>query len=236
MNTLKITSNQTARLIILILLISIRDDSSLGIEAIAAVVGAAAGAIQAGVSITSAASAQTVHNVRINIFIENYTKWNFEKVSAINVAGYIPVVPADLLSCRKEQLYAHKSSDKATGTFGMVRFQSNSLDISEENQVNIMWSAPYSFDFYSNYLVIDCTSGQGSNLAEIANDMYYADTYKNLRKEFYSSVEQLEDTCSKFKVVVTMGTSHAPEIHVKLIPLKYEDLADCVRSYYHQKF
>ena len=106
---------------------------------------------------------------------------------------------------RKEQVCAHKSSDKATG---MVCFESRS-------QVNIMWSAPYRFDFDS-----------------IAKSMYYQISFSGLRKKYYSKIEQLEDVCTKYEVLATMGLSNAPEINVNIVPSNYQDLADCIKVHH----
>ena len=80
--------------------------------------------------------------------------------------------------------------------------------------VVVMYSVPYSFDFYSNWCgvgIFDVTDT--SNFFDM---MYSGSEVGFRRKDFYNNTNTLiyEDD-KRFEVSATMGTSHKSDIQVK---------------------
>lgn len=194
-----------------------------------AIVAAAATALQAGVSVGAAAASQTTHGVRANMHIENYTRFTFTEVSTCSYHGNIAVIPADVLAGRKEQLYTHKSSDSAYGTWGVIRMKRYSSTGNGET-IDIMWCLPYNFHKTVNVLTVVCTSNPPPLDKERVEKLYYSDRYKGNRKEYYDTMEQVHAEGNRFKVVGIMGNSHSPDINIKIIPQQFEDFAEVIKS------
>ena len=83
------------------------------------------------------------------------------------------------------------------------------------------WSAPYSFDFYSNWLKL---SGYwGSNYDWGANHDW--STYKGSTHNYYYAMPTTKITTSdnRFRMLGIMGTDHHPVVRVSILPMRTSD-------------
>ena len=99
-----------------------------------------------------------------------------------------------------------------------------------------MWSAPFNFDFYSNYVALGFTEkGCKSHDKKWFQTMYYDKNVDiNLGSTPKLNYRRMEcrNTCGEiivedgmFEMSGTMGTSHQPVIQIIVKPKHWEDLA-----------
>jgi len=112
----------------------------------------------------------------------------------------------------KEAMAGHKVGHTATGCSGVV-----SWNIHAGKILAVMYSVPYNQDWYSNWLAVGIFDEQDT--AHFFDKMYEGREIEFKRKEFYWNTNRVEYTCRRVATVTaTMGTSHKPEILVKLYP------------------
>ena len=78
---------------------------------------------------------------------------------------------------------------------------------------DIRWSAPYSFDFYSNHLEIFARAFGVPYAHQRRGHDYY-----------YDSNAMYVTTDYRYKLIATMGTDHHPVIKASILPLKSDNL------------
>ncbi|CAH1779817.1 unnamed protein product [Owenia fusiformis] len=183
--------------------------------------GVAAGTSLIGTT-TNALLSQTGYSVTVGIEMENYSKWLLSDPRAINDAGQISTPPTAVKPRTKETMIAHKTSNAAKGTSGVVswRFEKGG----SAYRILVMWSVPYSQDFHSNWLGLGIRPEESTD--PTFDDMYDGtDTTWFARKDFYYDTNTLK--FCRFDVCVSgaMGTSHKSKVLVRFIPQDVDDLA-----------
>jgi len=183
------------------------------------------------------------HSVKVKIVIDNHTnqllksplKGNYYYGSA-EYSGYLSgnavfsALSGDRAfstKCKciapgfRESAYAHKDSNTATGCGGVLVWK-----IGNTNKVVfVMYSMPYSFDFYSNTLAVgisDYTTGpDGNNVlpGDQNNDILFNKMYSGSgnfsRNEYYYGTKGVEFKQDGFRIQGSMGTSHDTVIYLK---------------------
>ena len=132
---------------------------------------------------------------------------------------------------KREVFQAHKTAGTATGSSGRIglkmignfrRKVKNGRMEEKEYHFYIKWSAPYSFDFYSNRL-------------DLSGYWAYKETYiyKYMKEQFQASghdyyydmnsievlIEIPEFQDSRFKMIGNMGTDHHPTVTISILPM-----------------
>lgn len=171
------------------------------------------------------------YGVTMKMEIENYTKWPMAQPISHNVAGQIRVPAGPVLSAGKEAMLAHKTSDTATGTYGVVSWL-----VTDDKRAVVMWSAPYSFDFHSNWMAVGIMDAAyvRNRGASLADDMYYHDG-DFTRGEYYYHSRSIKYCAAGICIKGAMGTSHKTTIKIKVWPEKAEDLSYDVKAWLKQE-
>ena len=97
-----------------------------------------------------------------------------------------------------------------------------------------MWSCPFNFDHYSNWLGVGLTrSGSRRNGGNLFNQMYYENIGNGLtfvRGEYYHNTKTLSMKEGNIEVTGTMGTGHHSSAHIIVKPLVNSDLAPSIMA------
>jgi hypothetical protein len=104
----------------------------------------------------------------------------------------------------------HKTDGTATGSAGTVSWKLGETG----KMLVVMYSLPFNFDFYSNWLGIGIFKEEDTS--EYFNKMYYESEIDFKRKEFYYDTDAVVFDDGTFTVNATMGTTHKSEIHIYL--------------------
>nr|AXS67877.1 coluporin-5 [Colubraria reticulata] len=125
----------------------------------------------------------------------------------------------------------NKGGIHTTGTYGSM-----SLEVYEaERRVVLMWSAPYNFNMFRNWMGVGLTKKQNTGLENATawfDQMYYHGNDTNLkfnRKEFKTDENPVTISDTEFLVLGVMGTSHTCRIKVIVVPLDMNKLSHTVR-------
>ncbi|XP_055348083.1 tereporin-Ca1-like [Paramacrobiotus metropolitanus] len=156
------------------------------------------------------------HNVAATLEIRNFTRYNLTNPQTQINAGYVKIPAEDVEAGVREIMAMHKTDHTATGTSGVVSWLING---SNERLV-IMWSAPYSFDFHSNWMGVGIQSAGFQLDAKTFNEMYKGEESWFRRKEFYKDTNQLVLQGRNIIVTATMGTTHKADIVVEVKPVQ----------------
>ena len=95
-----------------------------------------------------------------------------------------------------------------------------------------MWSCPYNFNHYSNWLGIGLTESGYSSQKDWYNQMYYGNSGNGLtfiRKDYYYDTNTIHMRDDTFEITGTMGTSHKTTAHIVIRPLNPKDIADSLK-------
>merc|ERR1711872_342057 len=189
---------------------------------VAAVAAAAAGTIIAGASIAGVASAFSgcEYNVAFKMEVENYTNHHLSVHESKTNGGLTSEPPVDIKPGVKEALTGHKVGHTATGCSGTV-----SWTIGDSDKILVvMYDVPYSHDFYSNHCAVGIFD-KGDTGGHYKMMRYNEDECFK-KKDFYYDVDPVGVEIDDFTVVATMGSSHKPEIEVRLYPNSVDNLAN----------
>ncbi|XP_057291281.1 tereporin-Ca1-like [Hydractinia symbiolongicarpus] len=186
------------------------------------------GAIVAGASLTGTTVAglkSPSYTVSVSGSIENYSKWSIHLRQCQMASGYMNVPMRTIIPGYREGWASHKTGNTATGTYVRCTFQANN------DLIHIMYSAPYSFDFHSNWLgVAICPKNNGECKSMTADKMYYRKSSFVSLKEYYRSISHLRQCRGDFCFTGIMGTSHKPEIDIRIYPRSYDNLSSAVQD------
>ncbi|XP_052067710.1 tereporin-Ca1-like [Mytilus californianus] len=164
------------------------------------------------------------------IQVENWTKFTLTNPNTTLEWGYLSSPATNIQPATREAMVSHKCGFTATGTSGTVSWLINGTD----RRLVIAWSAPFNFDFYSNYLILGLTNkGYKKHNKTWFQTMYYekedeAMVFKRVKCRFTSNEVMIDDDL--FEVTGTMDTSHKPEIKVIIKPKRWENLASKLKN------
>ena len=124
---------------------------------------------------------------------------------------------------QREGFASHKTAHTATGSWVRCAFDVGDI------MFHFMYSAPFSFDFHSNWLAFAVCPKTDSTCRGFTAYKLYWNTHSYIAKrEYYYNIHTLKKCYGKICITGVMGTSHKPEIDIKVMPLSYDDLADVV--------
>lgn len=190
-----------------------------------AIIGASisAGASLAGTTVN--ALKDPTYGVTVSGSVENYAKWAMHFKTCEIKSGYMNIPMRSVAPGQKEGFAGHKTGHTATGSWIRCTFQvDNAL-------VHFMYSAPYNFNHYSNTLAVAvCPKGSRDCKNMNAYKMYYNSRNFLARRKYYYSVKTVKICKYGFCFTGSMGTSHKPTIHLKLMPTSYDNLSDASKT------
>jgi len=189
------------------------------------------------------------YNVAFEMIIENESSQGLNLTSAAYVrgdnldheTGRPWTMPTRITPQRTEGFVGHKVGNTATGCAGTISYK-----IGDTRRIfTIMYSVPYSHDFYSNWLGFwihgenefdadqkeievvcetgnNCarsvvTLGYGSNAPSSSANLFNKIYYDGKGKiaEYYNTLPTLQYQSGGFRVEGSMGSSHKPQINIK---------------------
>ena len=137
--------------------------------------------------------------------------------------GAINKLMKNVVPGKKEGFASHKTHDTATGSEVYCLYKVNNT------RIHIVYSAPYDFNIHSNYLALAITSNSKSlNF----NEMYWKPTehrYVEIR-EYYRKLRPTETCRHGFCLKGAMGSSHKPEVHIKLYAQMYDNASPSLKN------
>lgn len=140
-------------------------------------------------------------------------------------SGVVRSPPHDVLPATRADMLMHNSPGTATGSYGTVSWSVGGP------RVIVMWSAPFNFNHYSNYLAVGFIRS-GRHAGAMADDMYYDYGVYNLtytHSEYYYSTPTIRSCYEKLCVLGVMGTTHKTHVTISVYPQSYDDLASAVK-------
>ena len=175
--------------------------------------------------------ASTNYGVVCVFEIENYTKWPMDNPISYANTGYIKNPPVPVMSGKREAMVTRKTGHTATGTFGTASWLVNG-----QRRAIVMWSAPYSFDFHSNWLAVGII-GANSHVRSLADTMYEEPSEESTYTlgEFYDSTRIISYCDDVICVHGTMGTAHKTFIKIEVYPVSYDNLAGVSKNYINRE-
>ncbi|CAF1071799.1 unnamed protein product [Brachionus calyciflorus] len=191
--------------------------------------GVVSAAISAGASVATAHASDDQYLIRVIIELENWSNWVLHTPKVHIDAGVLCVPPSNILPLKKEALSARKTKDTATGSYATVSWLVGSLN----KRIVVMWSAPYDFNLYSNWM------GLGITTADVHDDswfdrMYYERTIPEMQNykiaEFNRNNREImvEDGDFEFKGI--MGNGHHTTIKLYIKPKDRNNIPEVIRD------
>jgi len=182
--------------------------------------------IAAGTSITGVGQAflNTSSSIKFKLEVANATNKTLSVHEAYNHNGYHHTPAEDIGPGVKEAMFGGYVPNTTKGCYGTLSWK-----IGDTNQIIVvMYSAPYSFDWHSNYLGV--WIGREQPTEEFAYKMYYGG--KGYLKEFYYDGNPIHYPKGDYHVWASMGQSHQPEIVVRIAPREGKEhlLADDLKD------
>nr|AXS67879.1 coluporin-7 [Colubraria reticulata] len=158
------------------------------------------------------------------IFVENWTRFPLVSPSVYHRYGvsFTGNAPADIQPGMKEVFTTRKKSLATSGTTGVASW----LVQKARRRFVLMWSAPYDFNFYSNWMALGLTP---KHITEVSygplwyDRMYYKSSYGHL--EFTRHKTSITHSDDQFEIEGTMTQSHHVVMNVVFKPVKDKDLA-----------
>ena len=193
----------------------------------------AVGLIQAGGSFLGPALPWALSGdakIKVNITVENWTRFPMTNPSIRAVGGVVDLLPTDIEPATKEIMVASKTRFTATGSYGTVSW----LVSGHKQRIVVMWSVPYDYNLYSNWLAVAVMNGAthpegGKWFDKMYND--YDSPYNNFsRKKFRRHLDDLVFRYGDFKIVARMGNAHKTQVTVEVRPRWDADLAPTLRA------
>jgi len=167
----------------------------------------------ASVSIASKDFKTDDHSVKFKIDIENHTNQKLELLDIFKLSGEWEKIPQHVFPGKKESSFGRKSSGTATGVAGMVSWKIDNGDCAV-----VMFSLPFDFNLYSNWLSVGIMKGSRvlQNNKELFDVMYGGKESNFTRGQFYSDPKPIEFKNGSYKIVGEMGTTHEAEIKIQI--------------------
>ena len=166
------------------------------------------------------------NTIRAHIDVENKTDFTMEYVGDCFIHnGQIEGTPVSVNPHSKIKFTGRQTGILASGTTGVVAWKiaEHTERPSEEIKFVVLWSAPYNFDHYANYLAIGFRESSYLVNFDSYHDMYYdkLDDPKSkwfTRREFYHDYGKMkiERRCGRFLATGDMGTAHECDVSVVL--------------------
>nr|AXS67883.1 coluporin-11 [Colubraria reticulata] len=157
------------------------------------------------------------YRVKVKITVENHTPYTltaayWKIVEGVTVTDPLSIGPRAMRMCA-----FRKRDNVAYGTYGTVSWEVSGKD----HRFVVMWSAPFSFDFYSNWMGLGLTERWKTSVA-FGDDLFkemYGDTkiqdFTYLNKDFFSDLNPVNLKLHGFNMTGTMTSGHHAEITVK---------------------
>ena len=80
-----------------------------------------------------------------------------------------------------------------------------------------MWSAPFNFDFYSNWLAVGIADNVDSDNGKWADTMYYHDGPFS-KGEYKNSMNWISYSDDEVTIKGSMGTAHKTQVNIEIHP------------------
>lgn len=201
------------------------------VELSAAAISAIAASVSAGASIADSVGnmvAACNHRVVSGVEVANCTKYHLEVEGCFINNGQIEVPPTSINPGTREALLGHQTGALCSGTTGVAAWKIGDTNLN----LVILWSAPYNFDHYANWLGVGFYEGKIHVEWKTYHEMYFEAQTWFKRKDFYYDTDPLtyEDKNRRFKIKGTMGTSHKSQAKIDLLPLTADVVADSLKS------
>jgi len=174
------------------------------------------------------------HTVKFKLDIENHTNQKLELVetgvhSRVHRSSgkWGKKIPQRVFPGKRESLFGRKSSVKATGVAGTISWKIGNGDCAV-----VMFSLPYDFNLYSNWLSVGImkesdVQGGGSELF----DKMYNEEGNFTRGQFYTDPPKpIEFKSGSYKIVGVMGTTHEPEIKIQIFAVQKEKAPKALKT------
>ena len=141
-------------------------------------------------------------------------------------SGHMNQPLRDVSSGQREGFAGHKTSNSATGNWVQCRYR-----VGTEAMIYFMYSIPYSHDFNYNTLAASICHRSSRKCRDTSINLMTTGTRGDLvRKTYYSTIETLKVCNMGYCITGVMGTSHKPQINLKVYPVKFSDLASAVQG------
>lgn len=193
----------------------------------AAVIGASIspGASLAGTTVGALKSSS--YRVAVSGSVENLSKWALVLQGCEIKSGYMNVPMRSVAPGKREGFAGHKTAHTATGNWVKCSFK-----VANKYMVHFMYSAPYNFNFHSNWMTVAvCDLGVNRECPSLsAYTMYYYHRSFMRRREYYYNVKTVKICGARLCVTGVMGTSHQPTIDIKVFPRSYSDLCHASKA------
>lgn len=187
------------------------------------------GSLEAGASLTGTSVGALMkpgYSVSVSGSVENFSKFTLIQRHCEAASGYINTPLTTVHGGQKEGFASHKTGNTATGSW--VRC---TLQYGANTLFHFMYSAPYSFDLHSNWLALAICPKTNSQCRHLnANNMYYKSYGFMRRREYYYSVTNTKVCNDVICAVGQMGTSHHPQIHIKVYAKKLNDASAVIQK------
>nr|AXS67884.1 coluporin-12 [Colubraria reticulata] len=157
------------------------------------------------------------YRVKVEITVENLTSFPLLRPVLRLVKGVNSSSPADIDPNSEKTFNVRLVKTSLYGTYGTV-----SWEVSGENRrFVVMWSAPYSFDLYSNWMGLGLTTQGQTDVA--AGDtwfdqMYYkksSELLKHIIKKFKTDENPVNLRVDDFNISGTMTSGHHAKIKIQ---------------------
>lgn len=159
--------------------------------------------------------------------VENYTKWPILHHSVEENHGIFTMkLPREINPGSMEGFAARHADSTARGLW--MRY---SFVIDSDIMLHFMLSAPYSFDFYDNWLAVAACEFKSCLCESMTAEFMYYNHYDFLDRRKYNKYVALVKKCDDNVCILGwMDTSHTPVIRIKVFPRSYFDLDDDIRK------
>jgi len=168
------------------------------------------------------------YNVEASGGVHNLLKLPLVYAGSDFSAGVVTYLLPSVQQGLVEGFASRKCSDCATGTMGRY-----SLILEKETMIHFMYSAPYDFDLYTNYLAVAaCPIRNAQCRGLTSSNMYYNDYPFMQRKSFYDpEVLDPVGVCIGERCVVGwMKADHHPLVYVLVLPKTYDQLDEKIKK------
>nr|P0DN66.1 RecName: Full=Tereporin-Ca1; AltName: Full=Actinoporin-like protein [Terebra anilis] len=182
-----------------------------------------AGSSLAGTTLSGLAASG--YRVTCAIQVENWTRYPLLYPTVrVNYNGAVTVNPSPILPGKKEGFSVRKPSGTATGVSGTVSWELSGA----HRRFVLMWSAPFNFDHYSNWMGVGLTQPGVTRVPPGKawfDLMYYGPTdckgeLRYERGEFYYTIDPVIYRDENFEIVGTMTNVHNALIKVVIRPTR----------------
>jgi len=185
--------------------------------------------VQDGASVITAYSQFKTddHSVKFKIDFENHTDQKLELLEKFELSGEWGEIPQHINPGKRESSFGRKYSGTATGVAGTVSWKIDNGDCAV-----VMFSLPYDFNLYSNWLSVGImkesdVQGGGSELF----DKMYNEEGNFTRGQFYTDPPKpIEFKSGSYKIVGVMGTTHEPEIKIQIFAVQKEKAPKALKT------